>query len=71
MGRRGTESEFELTTIERLERLGYDYRHGEELERGPEEVVLRGRLRAALERINPAPIMAQAEALYADWPRAA
>ena len=48
MAQRGTETEFELTTIERLERLGYDYTHGEELTRPPEEVVLKDRLRAHL-----------------------
>lgn len=50
MPRRGTESEFELTTIDRLELLDYEYVHGIELERpGKEEVVLRDRLRGALE----------------------
>ncbi len=29
MGHRGTETDFELTTIERLERLGYTHVHGE------------------------------------------
>lgn len=48
MSRRGTETEFELTTIERLERLGYRHRHGEDLDRPLEEVVLRDRLRAHL-----------------------
>ena len=59
MGRRGTETEFELTTIERLERLGYDHVHGEEVDRSREEVVLRDRLRAELAR------------RYADLPEAA
>lgn len=48
MPRRGTESEFELTTIDRLELLGYEHLHGSDLapERSSEEeVVLRGRLR--------------------------
>lgn len=45
---RGTETEFELTTIERLEREGYIYIHGEELERPHEEVVLKDRLRSFL-----------------------
>lgn len=43
--RRGTESEFELATIARLEQLGYKYTPGIELDRPPEEVVLRRRLR--------------------------
>jgi len=43
--RRGTESEFELTTIARLEQLGYKYAPGIELDRPPDEVVLRRRLR--------------------------
>lgn len=50
MGHRGTETEFELTTIERLERLRYTYIHGEELERDRREVVLHDRLRAELVR---------------------
>lgn len=49
MSRRGTESDFELTTIERLEQLNYDYIHGEELERPHEEVVLKDRLKASLQ----------------------
>ena len=53
MGHRGTETEFELTTIERLERLRYSYIHGEELERDRTEVVLRDRLRAQLVRRYP------------------
>ena len=49
MGKRGTETEFELTTIDRLQLIGYDYCHGEELERtSPTEVVLKDRLRASL-----------------------
>lgn len=40
MPHRGTETEFELTTIERLEQLGYGYCHGSELERDLAEVVL-------------------------------
>ena len=50
MPRRGTESEFELTTIDRLGLLGYQSIHGIELARPKEEVVLRERLRLALER---------------------
>jgi type I restriction enzyme R subunit len=46
MSNRGTETDFEFTTIERLENLGgYNYVHGEELDRPHEEVVLRDRLR--------------------------
>lgn len=48
MSNRGTESTFELTTIERLEQLGYEWRPGADLERAPEEVVLKDRLRAFL-----------------------
>lgn len=48
MPRRGTETEFELTTIERLEALGYVYLHGSELNRPKEEVVLQDRLRSFL-----------------------
>lgn len=53
MPRRGTESEFEQTTIQRLERLGYRYVPGEDLERSREEVVLRDRLEAFLRRRYP------------------
>src|SRR3954468_6903437 len=48
MPKRGTESDFELATIERLEALGYEHVHGGDLDRPPTEVVLRDRLRAAL-----------------------
>jgi len=48
MPRRGTETEFELTTIDRLELLTYRYIHGEELDRPHEEVVLRSLLRSSL-----------------------
>lgn len=48
MGRHGTETEFELTTIERLKLLGYSYRHGEDLDRSLDEVVLRDVLRENL-----------------------
>jgi type I restriction enzyme, R subunit len=51
--RRGTESEFELTTIARLEQLGYRYTPGIELDRPPDEVVLRRRLRNFLARRHP------------------
>lgn len=48
MPHRGTESDFELTTIERLIALGYEHVHGSELSRTNEEVVLRERLRLSL-----------------------
>ena len=48
MSHRGTESTFELTTIERLEQLGYVWQPGIDLDRPPEEVVLKDRLRASL-----------------------
>lgn len=41
MSRRGTETEFDLTTIERLIQQQCGYTHGEEIEHGHEEVVLR------------------------------
>ena len=53
MAHRGSETEFELATIERLERLQYHHIHGTELDRPPEEVVLRDRLRAFLARQYP------------------
>jgi len=52
-GHRGTESAFELTTIERLEQLGYAYCHGEEIERPPNEVVLKNVLKDFLSRRYP------------------
>ena len=51
--RRGTESEFELATIARLEQLGYRYTPGIELDRLPDEVVLRRHLRKFLARQHP------------------
>jgi hypothetical protein len=48
MADRGTETEFELTTIERLEALGYKYVQGKHLDRTLEEVVLRDVLRREL-----------------------
>jgi type I restriction enzyme R subunit len=51
---RGTETDFELTTIDRLEQTGYEWCHGSEVEReGDDEVVLRSRLRANLEQRYP------------------
>ena len=51
--RRGTESEFELTTIARLEKLGYHYTPGIELNRPPDQVILKDRLSAFLTRQHP------------------
>src|SRR5438094_564498 len=45
---RGTETTFELTTIERLEKLGYFHTHGEEIIRLHDEVVLKDVLRDSL-----------------------
>jgi type I restriction enzyme R subunit len=47
-GHRGTETTFELTTIERLEQQGYTHFLGPELERPLDEVVLKDLLRANL-----------------------
>ncbi len=52
-GHRGTETDFELTTIERLEGLGYHHLFGPELERPLERVVLPDILRAWLARRYP------------------
>jgi type I restriction enzyme R subunit len=48
MSHRGTETQFELTTIERLEGQGYIHRFGPDLARPHEEVVLRDVLRTSL-----------------------
>ena len=53
MSHRGTESQFELTTIERLERLGYRWLAGPDIEREPDEVILRDVLRDSLARRYP------------------
>lgn len=53
MGHRGTETDFELTTIERLERLGYSHIHGEEITRPHEEVILKDHLRAHIVKAYP------------------
>ena len=45
-----TESTFELTTIERLKKLGYRYQHGGEIERDLHAVVLEEPLRTQLSR---------------------
>lgn len=52
-GHRGTETDFELTTIERLELLGYEHLLGTELVRERREVVFRDRLEAFLRRQYP------------------
>lgn len=54
MPRRGTETDFELATIERLERLDYHYCHADELQRAADEVVLLDVLRARLQAFYPA-----------------
>ena len=51
--KRGTETEFELTTIERLIQQEYNYTHGEEIEWDHEEVVLRDVLKAHLTSRHP------------------
>ncbi len=69
MPHRGTETEFELTTIERLERLDYGYSHGEDLLRPREEVVLKETLRNELARRYsglPASSLDQAVARFAN-----
>ena len=43
-GNRGTETTFELTTIERLEQLGYQHHIGLGIERSHDEVVLKNLL---------------------------
>ena len=48
MPHRGTETQFELTTVERVEAQGYIHRFGPDLPRPHEEVVLRDLLRASL-----------------------
>ena len=50
---RGNETEFELSTIERLEAQGFTYIQGDELDRSHEEVVLEDRLRAFLASAYP------------------
>jgi len=50
---RGTESDFELTTIERLEQLGYKHTVGVEIDRPHTEVVLKDFLESALRRRYP------------------
>ncbi|MDD2790625.1 MAG: type I restriction endonuclease subunit R [Sulfurimonas sp.] len=48
-----TENEIELFAIELFEKLGYNYIYAPELERNHEEVLLKGRLINAVEKINP------------------
>ncbi|MGA2107123.1 MAG: type I restriction endonuclease subunit R [Syntrophorhabdales bacterium] len=63
-GHRGTETTFELTTIERLEQQGYKHLLGPELERPADEVVLKELLRANLaERYKELPLLALDEAV--------
>ena len=50
---RGTETDFELTTIKRLEGQGYTHLLGLELDRPHDEVVLRGVLREYLKSRYP------------------
>lgn len=52
-GHRGAESDFELTTIERLAALGYEHLVGTELDRAHEEVILTDRLRTFLRSRYP------------------
>lgn len=47
-GHRGTETAFELTTIERLEQQDYKHLLGPELKRPHDEVVLKDLLRSNL-----------------------
>lgn len=53
MGKYGTESDFELATIQRLEALGYQHLPGVEISRAPDDVVLHDVLRASLARRYP------------------
>lgn len=52
-GKHGTESDFELATIQRLEALGYQHLPGQEINRPHDEVVLANVLRASLARRYP------------------
>ena len=53
MSRFGTESDFELATIERLRHLGYGHRHGSLVDRKPQEVVLVDTLKESLRTRYP------------------
>lgn len=49
-----TETDFEVATLERLRRLGYDYAYGEDMERPSREVVvLKDRLKSFLRKRYP------------------
>jgi type I restriction enzyme R subunit len=64
-GHHGTETEFELTTIQRLERLRYQPVFGMEIERSHHEVVLRDVLHAQLAaRYDDLPAAALDEAVH-------
>ena len=51
--RHGTETDFELTTLERLKALGYSHIVGTELARDQSEVIIKDVLRASLHRRYP------------------
>ena len=53
MSNRGTETTFELTTIERLEREGYVWQSGPDIQRLHNEVVLKDVLRENTEIKHP------------------
>lgn len=53
MNHRGTETQFELTTIERLEQLDYRWLPGSDIERESDEVILVDLLRESLARRYP------------------
>jgi hypothetical protein len=56
-GHRGTETTFELTTIERLEQLRYRHTFGPEIERPLDQIVLKDVLRASLaQRYSDLPV---------------
>jgi len=64
-GHHGTESDFELTTIQRLERLGYRHVFGMDIERLQDEVILKDVLRESLaRRYNNLPPAALDEAVH-------
>lgn len=65
---RGVETDFELTTLERLDREGYEYQLGTEIDRRVEDVVLVDRLERFLRQTYPDlpdPSIAQAVARFA------
>ncbi len=68
-GRHGTETEFELTTLKRLEALGYRPVFGMDLPRPPEQVVLKDVLRTWLAKSYPElPASALDEAVHTHHP---